>query len=172
MRPRRVLLIAGALIALLVVPMALAAEGGTDRPFKARLTGEVTYAFPGRCLEVTTLTGATGQATHMGRIETVWSHCPADPSNTDDGRLTLVAANGDAVYGEYDYDPASPDNFFPITVVGGTGRFAFASGALVVTYEVTPEFIAGCIPEPDPFPCFDFSEPWQWSATMTGRISY
>ena len=171
MRPRRVLLIAGALIALLVVPMAIAAKGGTDRPFKARLTGEVTFAFPGTCQEVTTLTEATGQATHMGRIQTFWSHCPAEENNANDGRLILVGANGDEVYGEYDYDNTSPDNSFPITVVGGTGRFASASGALVVTYEVIPEF--RCIPDPNsPFPCLDFSVPWQWSGTLTGRISY
>ena len=43
-----------------------------------------------------------------------------------DGRITLIAANGDELYGVYDY-PAIDDGY-PIVFNGGTGRFANATG--------------------------------------------
>lgn len=176
MNPWRMLLLAGALVSLLAVPMASAGTGGTDRPFKTTLAGSVHWEYPGvspsNCATVTTLTDAVGQVTHMGRVAASWSHCPDEPGNTADGRLTLTAPNGDRLHGRYDYDPASESNDIPIAFTGGTGRFAGASGAVVATYEIVPRFISGCNPDPDPFACMDFSVPWQWSATMTGSISY
>jgi hypothetical protein len=164
------------LFSLFVVSMAFADKSGTDRPFKATLTGTARWEFPGEspsnCTVVTTITEATGQGTHVGQIEAFWSHCPGEPDYMNDGRLRLVAANGDELYGTYDYDPNSESNDIPITFNGGTGSFADASGAVVGTYEVIPQFVSECNPEPDPFPCFDFSVPWPWSATLTGTISY
>ena len=164
------------LLSLFVVSVAFSAKGGSDRPFKATLAGAARWEFPGtspsNCTEVTTFTEATGEATHMGRIETLWSHCPAEPDYVNEGRMRLIAANGDELYGAYDYDPNSESNDFPITFTGGTGLFADASGTVTLSYNVIPQFIPGCNPEPDPFPCFDFTVPWQWSATMTGTISY
>ncbi|MDT8304724.1 MAG: hypothetical protein RRC07_02210 [Anaerolineae bacterium] len=164
------------LFSLFVVPVASTATGGTDRPFKATLAGAAHWEFPGdwlsNCAEVTTLTEAAGQATHMGRIEMFGWHCPAEPLNVNDGRLALIAANGDELYGTYNYDPASESNEIPVTLNGGTGSFAGASGAAILTYEVIPQFIEGCDPEPDPFACFDFSVSWPWFATLTGTISY
>lgn len=176
MNPWRMLLLTGALVSLLAVSVASAGTGGTGRPFKATLSGSVHWAFPGvspsNCTTVTTLTDAAGQVTHMGRVTASWSHCPDEPAYTTDGRLTLTAANGDKLYGRYDYDPTSESNSFPVTWAGGTGRFADASGTAVVAYEVIPRFISGCNPEPDPFPCLDFSVSWPWSATITGTVSY
>jgi hypothetical protein len=164
------------LVSLVVVSMAFADKGGTDLPFKATLTGAAHWEFPGssssNCTEVTTLTEPTGQATHMGQIEAFMSHCPAEPDYLNDGKLKLVAANGDKLYGTYDYDPASESNDIPITLTGGTGLFVGASGTVIMTYEVIPQFIPGCNPDPDPFPCMDFSVSWPWSATLTGTISY
>jgi hypothetical protein len=164
------------LLSLFVVTLASTAKAGSDRPFKATLTGAAHWEFPGtspsNCALVTTLTEPTGQATHMGRVETFWSHCPAEPDYVNDGRIRFVAANGDELYGTYDYDPNSESNDIPITLTGGTGSFVDASGAIVVTYDVIPQFIPECNPEPDPFPCFDFSVPWPWYGTMTGTISY
>jgi hypothetical protein len=164
------------LFSLFVVSTAFADKGGTNLPFKATLAGTASWEFPGEspsnCTVVTTFTEATGQATHMGQIEAFWSHCPAEPDYLNDGRLRLIAANGDELYGTYNYDPNSESNNIPITINGGTGSFADASGAVVGTYEVIPQFVPGCNPEPDPFPCFDFSVPWPWSATLTGKINY
>jgi hypothetical protein len=41
-----------------------------------------------------------------------------------------------------------------------------------MTYKVVQQFKPGCNPVPNPFPCFDFSVPWPWSATLEGTISY
>ncbi len=164
------------LISLFVVYVASAATGGTDRPFKATMAGSAHWELPGsspsNCTIVTTLTEATGQETHMGRVEAFWSHCPAEPDYVNDGRLKIIAANGDDLYGTYDYNPNSASNVIPITLNGGTGSFAEADGAVVATYVVIPQFIPGCNPVPDPVPCFDYTVPWPWSATLTGTISY
>lgn len=50
-------------------------------------------------------------------------------------------ANGDILYGVYDYDPNSDSNSIPVTLTGGTGRFADASGAAVVTYRVRQRLV-------------------------------
>ncbi|NJD59570.1 MAG: hypothetical protein C3F13_19205 [Anaerolineales bacterium] len=163
------------LLSLVAVAIASAAIGGTDRPFKATLAGAARWEFPGStasgCTVVTTLTEATGEGTHMGQIEAFFTHCPAEPDIVIDGRLKLIAANGNELYGSYDYDPASESNNFPITLNGGTGAFADASGTIVLTYEVIPQFIPGCTPEGS-FDCMDFTLAWPWSATMDGTISH
>lgn len=166
-----------ALVILSVVPAASAGSHATDRPFKASFAGQVHWEWPGvhpsECVLVTTVTDSFGKATHMGRTESLWSHCPEGDSNHEpnDGHITLIAANGDELYGVYDY-PAIDDGS-PIVFTGGTGRFANASGSATVVYDVNPEFVEGCPIDPDdPFPCMDFSVPWQWSSTLTGTISY
>jgi hypothetical protein len=164
------------LFSVFVTSGASAAKGGSDRPFKATLAGPARWEWPGDwpsgCTLVTTLTDAAGQATHMGPIAYSSSHCPAEPDYENDGIFTIVADNGDKLYGIYNYDPASESNDIPVTFNGGTGRFVGASGAAVLTYDVIPQFTEGCNPEPDPFACFDFFVPWPWWATLTGTISY
>lgn len=158
-----------ALVILMVVPAASAGKGGSDRPFQAWFTGEVHWEFTEHCAEppVTTLvTGAVGNATHMGRVTTDWAHCPANDA-ADDGTITIVAANGDELWGMYDYPGI--DEGEPITFVGGTGRFADASGAAYVTYDVELTFRDGCDPESDPLMCLTYSP---WSAHLTGTINY
>ncbi len=161
---------------LFATPIASAATGGTDLPFQATMVGWAHWEFPGsspsNCTVVTTLTEPNGQATHMGRIAAFWSHCPAEPDYVNDGRIRIIAANGDELFGTYNYDPSSESNDIPITLNGGTGAFAEATGAVVATYNVIPQFIPECNPDPDPFPCMDFSVPWPWSATLIGTISY
>jgi hypothetical protein len=176
MTGRRLFFFAAALIGVLAVPAASSAQDGADRPFSATLTGSATWLFPGdtpsQCTIVTTLTESTGQATHLGRVAALWSHCPAEPGYVIDGRVTITAANGDTLTGQYDYDPTVKSNILAIAWTGGTGRFANASGAVAVTYNVIQQFIPGCNPVPKPSACYDFSVPWPWSATMVGTISY
>ena len=166
---------AAALVAVMALP-ASAAPGGTDRPFKATLAGEVTFEWPGvspsGCTIITTNTYSTGNATHMGRVEAFWSHCPAETDYFGDGMLILVAANGDELYGFYDYsEPAGIPVLTPITLDGGTGRFATASGEITADFVAVPQLRDGCT-DPTNFDCLDFGVPWPWWATLTGRISY
>jgi hypothetical protein len=169
------LVLAAAAVVLLATPMAAYAQHGTDRPMKAKFTGTASWDWPGdwpsECLVATTVTRATGQATHMGRAVLLSSHCPAMPTYLDDGRITIAAANGDRLFGTYDYDPTPGAQYPTITWTGGTGRFIGASGSATMIYEVVQQFKPGCTPVPS-FGCMDFSIPWPWSATLVGTISY
>lgn len=160
---------------LLALPVAASAQA-VDRPFKATFEGAATWDWPGvhpsGCTIVTTVTNAVGQATHLGRTVLYSSHCPAEPLYVVDGRMTLVASNGDKLFGRYDYDPTSTSHAIALAVTGGTGRFAKATGTLVGEFTVIPQLVPGCNPVPDPFPCFDFSVPWPWYQIVTGTIRY
>ena len=109
MSKRWLVVLCVAMVALSVMPMASAAPGGTDRPFKASFAGPVHWEFPGDfasgCTEITTVTESPGKATHMGKVMLSSSHCPGEPENTNDGFGTIKAANGDKLYMVYDYDP-------------------------------------------------------------------
>jgi hypothetical protein len=85
--------------------------------------------------------------------------------------MVLTAANGDELYGTYDYVPGPPTPI-PVTWTGGTGRFEGVSGSALMTWRVVQQFIPGCNPVPNPFPCYDFFVPWPWTATLEGTISY
>jgi hypothetical protein len=169
-----VVVLALATFCLVAVPAA-AGPKGIDRPFSASYEGFARWEFPGSfppgCKEVTTISGATGIATHLGRVDFAGWHCPAEPANRHDGHATITAANGDELHVRYDYDPLDETNVIPFTFDGGTGRFEGASGSGEWTYGVAPVMIEGCT-DPDPFACMDFTVPWEWWSTMEGSISY
>jgi len=163
-----------ALVATMTISPVAAQEGGTARPFKADLAGQVTFEFgeadaapcgpfqPGWEFSVITHTEATGNATHLGKTQASFLHCPTDIGH-DNGHLTLMAANGDEVYTEYVDDGTTGDSF-PMYVVGGTGRFAGATGVLTLYYRLDPAI--------GPDGELDFFAPWGWWATIDGVISY
>lgn len=163
-----------ALVATMTVSPVAADQGGTDRPFKANLAGQVTFEFgpagaqpcgpyqPGWEMSVITHTEAGGTASHLGKTQASFWHCPTDVGH-DNGHLTLSAANGDELYFEYVDDGTMGDSF-PMHVVGGTGRFADGAGSVMLYYWLAPAI------GPDGGP--DFFAPWGWSATIKGVISY
>ena len=162
-----------ALLMLAVGPVA-AGSGGTDRPFKAQLVGEITFEFgSSECSAISpvvTLTDSWGEATHMGQVHMNWAHCPLDIGFVN-GHAEIFAANGDALYLEF--ENIEGGNTFEALVAGGTGRFDGATGTVEVTFAVEPAFVPGCEIDPtDPFPCLDFFTPWGWSGTINGTISY
>lgn len=75
-----------------------------------------------------------GQATHLGRFASTAEHCslidfPTGATSIHDGILTLTAADGDELWDRYEGQVAPTDAAAEIhTFVGGTGRFAGASG--------------------------------------------
>ncbi len=162
------------LLAMVAGPVS-AGPGGTDRPFEAEYVGAAHWEFPGvyepGCSEVTTISDATGKATHLGAVEFASWHCPGEPDYIMDGYATIVAANGDELYVRYDYDPFDETNRIPITFDGGTGRFVGATGSGIWTYGVTPVLVDGC-DDPEDFACLDFGVAWPWWSEMEGIISY
>jgi hypothetical protein len=178
---KRVLIVGAVavLVVLATVSVALARKGPSERPFKADFVGAASWEFDDYGAEpcgpyqvggdfeeggfsVTTNTEATGNATHLGKTQASFTHCPTD-SGYVNGHLTLTAANGDQVFIEYVDDGTTGDSF-PLNVVNGTGRFKDAGGSMILSYWVEP--IIGPNGEPD------FSSPWGWGATVEGTISY
>jgi len=172
-----------ALVALTAVSPAAAAKKGTDRPFKAELAGQVTFDLfgpealdlCGDYLGVLTRTETHGRATHAGKVEASWWHCPVEPDGHDNGHLTITAANRDQIIVEYVDDGSDPWSF-PLQIVDGTGRFAGATGELTLHYGLEPALVLGPdgqpIIGPDGEPVPDFFSPWGWWGSIEGSISY
>ena len=120
-------IVAGAL-ATLAVP-AHAAKGGTERPWKG--SGTVTGTFSVGPAGVQVIGVGTVNVTHLGRSD--YSNvvtCPTGCINGGTTKVIIVAANGDMVFGE---GVVAPNNGgTTVELVGGTGRFANATGNYVV----------------------------------------
>lgn len=170
---RRRFLITGVVVAFMVLTVvpAAAGPGGTDRPFKAELIGELTFDIGTDCpnpMGVLTKTESWGNATHLGAMTADWAHCPLG-SGFFGSEVDFVAANGDRLHLEY---PTNPEgNPFVMYVDGGTGRFEDATGTLNGVFWTEPQFIPGCEPTPED-PCYNPFVPWPWGAEIEGTISY
>jgi hypothetical protein len=146
------------------------AVGGTDRPTKGEMSGELTFVWDLSNAEcpLTTVYDAWGTMSHLGNVYVHGSHCP--PAGTlpyySNGHVVFTAASGDQLVGEYeDPDPTTPtfDVPAPIAIVGGTGRFEGASGTIYVAKLVLEgEWAAPGIP----------LEPWYITLGYQGAISY
>ena len=161
-----------AMLALTIaVPAASARNASPAIPFRAEMAGEVHWEYPApgsECSIVTTVTESSGIATSMGRVEARWTHCPEEPIDQD-GRIVFTSVGGHELHGTYEYDDTD-DMVITITVVGGTGRFADATGYLTAAVGIEPQFIPGC-DDPESFECLDFETPWPWWGTVTGAVS-
>ena len=145
------------------------------RPFKAFMTGEMSWEAPATgcpLMPVRSYMDATGRVSHLGRSTLTGDHCTPlgteypDPSERP-SEATLVAANGDEVHMNYHgvcppyWEAEEGTEFicsFDFEIVGGTGRFAGAtgegSGNLSMVWGK---------PEPESLPAW-----WSW----TGTIAY
>ena len=133
----RIVLILLGISASLLAPAA--AEAASEPPFRAEFTGQAMFtptSTPG--VFVNTFAGE-GLASHLGRVEVSVTEIidltsPSGAVVQRDGRMTMNAANGDALRWSYSGAGTSPDAGGDLTfsgtytVTGGTGRFADASG--------------------------------------------
>ena len=143
--------------------VATSAVGGTNRPLKGRLSGTVIFEVDWSDLDcpVTTVTEAGGKMTHLGRVSSHWTHCaPVTQPVYTNGHVVFTAANGDQLVGEYSDELAPP---WTIHVVGGTGRFADASGTIsLVEFDASGEWDENGMP----------ISPWSFWGVLKGAISY
>ena len=154
-------------VAALAPASALAKAGGTDRPVKGTAAGGFTAV-------VATLhiaTDVSGVMTHLGKYT---SHFEGTAEivggrTLGEGTFTTVAANGDELTGTFTLNGALPTGevhtaTVVLTVTGGTGRFADASGTITVPLLLTPS----CFLEPScPGALVETLE-----GQLTGTISY
>lgn len=157
-----------ALIALAVfASAALSAAGGTDRPFAGTLAGSAWVMPDSSCpIGLRTWSEGSGTASHLGLVSMSTNHCTPVTNVITGGQMTLVAPNGDEVHGTY----SGTCNPFPLppvgevftcntenVIVGGTGRFANATGEAHVTALVTwTGFGAPLLPAT-----------WTWDGTLS-----
>ena len=135
------------LVALMALGVAAAAAGtgGTVRPFKGTLTGFATFLPDPSCpIGLRTNGEGSGTASHLGVVSMTSSHCTPATDLLQGGQMTLVAANGDELYMTYSgtsgpFPPVGGVILAPShnVVVGGTGRFAHATGEADFTVFVT-----------------------------------
>ena len=126
-----------ALAVLAVLGLTAPVAAGEQVPFKGRLEGTYTRTgiFPFFHLEPT----VNGQATQLGQFTCYLPHdvnlLAMPPGGT--GTFEFIAANGDTVYGTFDTHAtptAMPGVIYAVeqmTISGGTGRFANASGNFI-----------------------------------------
>ena len=114
-----------------------------DRPFALNGNGVATFTLDGDGVPIRANVTSSSTATHLGLCTTVGvvnytrANDPAHPGRLlSNGSGTITAANGDMVRIEFNgvLDPPAPNSSTAtdnpsFKFVGGTGRFAGASGA-------------------------------------------
>jgi hypothetical protein len=153
--------------AALAPPSALAKAGGTDRPVQGTALGDVMVAIP--ALNISTDT--SGVMTHLGKYTAHFEGSAeiVGGRTLGEGTFTVVAANGDELTGTFALNGALPSGephslTVVLTVTGGTGRFADASGTITAPLVATPS----CFLEPScPGALVETLE-----GQLTGLISY
>jgi hypothetical protein len=146
---RKAILLTGLVLAVAALSptSALAKAGGTDRPVKGTALGDVAVTIPG--LHVTT--DASGVLTHLGKYTGHFEGSAQIVGGRTlvEGTFTLVAANGDQLTGTWTLNGSLPSGevhtaTVVLTITGGTGRFADASGTITIPLLLTPS----CFLEP------------------------
>jgi hypothetical protein len=112
-----------------IVALALPATAGQQVPFKGYAVDMATSLIPTPDGGIHLTNAATGQATHLGRFTRVGSG-DIHPDGTSEFTLVWTAANGDQLISDVEVASLSATTITgTYTFMGGTGRFANASGA-------------------------------------------
>jgi hypothetical protein len=134
-------IVAAAALTAAVGFVAPAAPAAAETPFKSRLTAHAVFvptSTPG--VLAGTVSGA-GHATHLGRVTLATTEIIDFASSPGtllilDGRMVMVAANGDELRWSYSGTgtlPPDADGNIALSgtfvITGGTGRFSDASGS-------------------------------------------
>lgn len=162
--------LAAAMLVLAAAP-AVVARDSVDRPWTGASVGQTWFdeTNPKDCAaDITTRVDQPARASHFGQAFLVMAHCPTYDfaDNFADSSFTLMAANGDAVFGRFvgtidGYSEVIGDEIFGtihLTITGGDGRFEGAGGSAVMKFRTTFEGYD------------DYS--WAWWASWTGTLSY
>ena len=169
--PKQKGFILGVLVLALVAlspTSATAKAGGTDRPVKGTTSGTVTGTLTS---PIGITIDLTGVASHVGKYSVHLEGVGVISGGevVGDGTFTLVAANGDQLTGPFESSgPLELTAVHPstavLTITGGTGRFADASGTITSQNLETPI----CLAQPScPGLIIDGLE-----GNLTGQISY
>lgn len=122
-----------------VIPVA-----ATERPFALNGRGVASFITDGAGHIIGADVTASGTATHLGLWTTsgTVNYAPPDENGKipSSGEATIVAANGDKlnVVIQGSFDPATGTDHGVFRFVGGTGRFAAASGSADFVVTVNP----------------------------------
>jgi hypothetical protein len=140
MRLRRVIFVASLVLAVAVL-FPTAAQGaakGTDRPLRGT---ETATAQVNVCLATATVDG-TFKYAHLGNgtFHAVTTVTGGNISGTN----TYVAANGDEIFTTIVGTGGGTEVTIVDTIIGGTGRFADASGTFTATGPVVNVFTPPC----------------------------
>ena len=166
---RRMFLVNSILATIAIAPAtALGAANGTDLPVMGTIAGVASTD-----IATTPAVGTTqlsGQISQLGEVTatsdflfTPLGGPPVIPFDLT-GTATLVAANGDQLFGTYtgtgvnNAGGSTGSNL--VTITGGTGRFTGATGTVTETYTADTTSLVGAI----------LSGPI--TLTLQGRISY
>lgn len=128
---RRMFVASLALAVVAVVGLARPVAAGDQLPFQGSLEGERVALIPGVYAQI----NATGYATQLGKYELILK---ANFGQQPFGTFEFVAANGDTVTGEFSARripteiPGVDEFVETATILGGTGRFAGATGGFQI----------------------------------------
>src|SRR4051794_38104795 len=124
-----------ALAALAALAAAMPAPADDQVPFKGAWAGRTISAapLPEDPLVIAVVSSGTGEATHLGRYTMTSPHLSYLLTGFAEGEQQFTAANGDTLTAHFSgYFTPTPDGFLAAdlqaTIVGGTGRFAGATG--------------------------------------------
>jgi hypothetical protein len=152
---RRSIAIAAVLVlTLATAPIAVADEHGTNRPLTGAMTGEINFVQGDASCPMYTVPDGVGTVSHLGLVRSHSWHCM--PTHKD-GHWVMWAADGDQLWAEY----TVPQMPFWVTITGGTGRFAGATGGFMWHVRLWGEVKDG-------MPV----NPWHFEGYLEGTISY
>jgi hypothetical protein len=147
----------------ILTPSALGKPGGTDRPVHGTGSGTTRVNLAARTANF----DGTARISHLGNgiyeFDRIFAFAPPG-SLTLAGTFTVVGANGERVVGTFTgperFTPTGPEFTFVLTITGGSGRFADATGRVTVRITSVIVSIVGS------------TALLRDSATFRGQISY